>query len=334
MPSRLLTLTAFLLASIPVHAQDLHFSQFYHQPLPSNPAATGIFEGDWRVAGIYRSQWSSVPVNYQTFGAAFDTKVIRRGTSLMSGGLLLARDQAGDAGLSWTQVGLTGSVARALSDDQAVVVGVGLNFVQRAFDIGKLKFKNQWTGDVYDPALSTGESLGASSGFAPALSAGLLWHYGPADTRTYLDAGLGMAYLNRPVLSFQDDDQARLPMRFSLLLQGARQLSDLLDVVGFASVQQLTTAREIIAGAGLRRTLVSGPVNPTAVQFSLAFRLADALTPAVQLERNGWTVGLSYDWNISGFRTATRQRGGFEIAAVYRHLSVPPVKVFKSCPIF
>ncbi len=331
---RLLILAAFLLAFAPLQAQDLHFSQFYHLPLQANPAATGIFKGDWRVAGIYRSQWASVPVNYRTFAVAFDTKVVRRGSYSINGGLLLARDQAGDAGLSWTQAGLTGSVARALNEDQALVVGASLAFVQRAFDIGKLSFKNQWTGDIYDSALSTGENPGSSSGFVPTLSAGILWHYGPADTRTYVDAGLGMAHINRPVISFRDDAQAKLPMRFNVLLNGAWQLSDYFDLVGFASAQQLATSHEIVAGAGLRRMLISGPVNATAIQFSLALRLADAIIPAIQLERNGWTVGLSYDFNMSGFRTVTQHQGGIEIAAVYRHLSVPPIKVLKSCPIF
>lgn len=334
MLARLLVFLTLLLALTTMKAQDLHFSQFYHLPLQSNPAATGIFQGDWRVAGIYRNQWASVPVDYRTFAVAFDTKVVRRGNYSINGGLLLAHDQAGDAGLSWTQAGLTGNVARALNENQALTVGASVAFVQRAFDLGKLTFKNQWTGDIYDPAAASGENLAASSDFVPTLSAGLLWHYGPADTRTYLDAGLGIAHINRPVISFRDDAQANLPMRFNLLAQGALQLNERFDVVGFASVQQLSTSQEIVFGAGLRRELITGPVNATAVQFSLATRLADAIIPAIQLERNGWTVGLSYDINISGFKTVTQRRGGVEIAAVYRHLSVPPAKVLKSCPIF
>ncbi len=333
MLARLLTFMV-LLAFGPATAQDLHFSQFYHHPLQLNPAATGVFVGDWRVAGLYRSQWARVPVDYRTFAAAFDSKIVRRGLSQISGGLLLERDQAGDAGLSWTQVGLTGSVARALSDKQAILVGVGLGFAQRSFEIEKLKFRNQWTGDVYDATLPSGESFDRSSGFVPTLSAGILWHYGPADTRTHLDAGVGVAHLNRPAVSFRDDARAALPMRFSLLLQGAWQFNDLLDLVGFGSVQQLGKSREMVFGAGLRRVLTTGPANETAVQFSLAVRVGDAFIPAVQMERNNWTVGLSYDWNTSGFQAATQHRGGFEIAAIYRHLSVPPVKVSKSCPIF
>ena len=330
---RLLT-SIILLAFAPARAQDLHFSQFYHNPLQLNPAATGIFSGDWRVAGLYRSQWASVPVDYRTFAAAFDTKFVRRGSTLISGGLLLARDQAGDAGLAWTQAGLTGSVAQALGENQAIALGVGLAFAQRSFDIEKLKFKNQWTGDVYNSALPTGEQFGASSGFVPTLSAGILWHYGPADRRTRLEAGLGAAHLNRPVVSFRDDLPATLPMRFSVLLNGIWQINDRLDLVGMGTAQQLGRAREIVVGGGLRRVLDSGAGNMTAVRFSLATRLGDAFIPAIQLERNNWTVGLSYDWNSSDFQAATRHRGGFEIAAVYRQVSVPPLQVFKSCPIF
>ena len=142
---RLLTFLSLLLVLTAMQAQDLHFSQFYHLPLQANPAATGIFQGDWRVAGIYRSQWTSVPVDYRTFAVAFDTKVVRRGNYSINGGLLLARDQAGDAGLSWTQLGLTGSIARALNEDQALVVGASVALVQRALDFGKLTFKNQWS---------------------------------------------------------------------------------------------------------------------------------------------------------------------------------------------
>ncbi|MEO6038739.1 MAG: type IX secretion system membrane protein PorP/SprF, partial [Saprospiraceae bacterium] len=241
---------------------------------------------------------------------------------------------AGDAGLSWTQIGLSGSLAQTLGESQTLVAGLALALVQRSFDIQKLKFKNQWSGDVYDASLPTGESFGRSSGLAPSLSAGLLWQYARTDTRNHLEAGLGAAHLNRPVINFRDDTPVKLPLRFNLQLQGARQLNDRLDLVGFGWAQQLTKTREIVIGAGLRRVLTTGPANTTALQFSLATRVGDAFIPAVQLERNNWTVGLSYDWNVSGFQVATGHRGGFEIAAVYHYVPVPPIPVSKSCPIF
>src|ERR1035437_760607 len=49
-----------------VIAQDPHFSQFFDAPLLRNPALAGIFDGDVRVQGVYRNQWSSVTTPYVT----------------------------------------------------------------------------------------------------------------------------------------------------------------------------------------------------------------------------------------------------------------------------
>jgi len=333
MRTRFFTLCCLLLAGR-AFAQDLHFSQFYHNPMHGNPAATGVFRGDLRAAALYRSQWAGVPVSYQSFAGGVDWKAIRRGNNMVSLGFLLQHDEAGDAGLRWNQAGFSGSVAHALGTSQAISVGFGLAFVQRSVDLSGLKFKNQWTGDVFDPSLPSNEALGRRSGLRPSLSAGLNWHYEPTSVRSRFSAGVGVFHLNRPAIHFLEDRPFLLPMRICLNLQGALQLGERLDAVAFGSAQQMRTAREIEFGAGLRRILSEGPGSETAVQFSLATRLADAVIPAVQLERNNWTLGLSYDVNISGFDTATNGRGGIEVALVYRTLPVPPVKAFKACPIF
>jgi hypothetical protein len=36
---------------------DPHFSQYYIQPMTMNPAFTGAFDGDYRISGIWRSQY-------------------------------------------------------------------------------------------------------------------------------------------------------------------------------------------------------------------------------------------------------------------------------------
>lgn len=49
-----------------VWAQDAHFSQFFEAPLLRNPSLAGLFAGDIRIQGVYRNQWASVTVPYQT----------------------------------------------------------------------------------------------------------------------------------------------------------------------------------------------------------------------------------------------------------------------------
>lgn len=321
-----------LLISVRAVAQDLHYSQFYHNPVHFNPALTGVFRGDMRASALYRSQWTSVPVSYRTFSGAADWKVIKRDANLLSVGFNLQHDRAGDAALTWTQVGATAGVAHALGEKHALSAGVGLALAQRSFDISKLKFRNQWTGEVFDPTMQTGESFNKNSGFVPTLSAGLDWHFEPGETRTRLDAGIGAFHLNRPKVNFRDDADQKLPMRFTLMVNGAVQIGEMTDLVGFGVAQRMSGARETIAGAGVRRVLSTD--NDTAVQFSVAGRFGDALIPAFQVEWSTWTVGVSYDWNTSDFDIATGGRGGFEVAVVYRATPVPPVKTFKACPIF
>jgi len=56
-----ITLALFLVLSFQLHAQDIHYSQFDRSPLNINPALTGLFKGDLRFIGNYRSQWNRVP---------------------------------------------------------------------------------------------------------------------------------------------------------------------------------------------------------------------------------------------------------------------------------
>lgn len=316
------------------YAQDLHFSQFYHNPLNLTPAATGVHSGDVRASGLYRSQWTSVPVSYQTFAGSVDWKAINRGSNVIGIGFLLQHDQAGDAKLRWTQVGATLSVVHALGAQQGISAGFGMAFVQRSFDINGLTFQNQWTGDLFDHNLPSKEQFGRSSGIKPSFSAGLMWFMHANGSRNEVKVGIGAHHLNKPAINFSDDLSFRLPVRVTINAECSLQTSDLLDIVAFAAVQQLSTSREVIAGAGLRRILDANPGRALAVRATMALRAGDALIPAIQLERNNWVFGLSYDWNISKFDIATKGRGGFELAAVYQILPAPPVKSFKTCPVF
>jgi hypothetical protein len=46
-------------------------------------------------------------------------------------------------------------------------------------------------------------------------------------------------------------------------------------------------------------------------------RLGDAIIPVIKLEMNSFTVGMSYDANISQLSAATQGVGGFELSLSY-----------------
>lgn len=323
-------ITAITLSSA---AQDLHYSQFYHNPMHLSPSATGIFKGDLRASALYRSQWKNVPVAFETFSGAIEWKAVERTRNTLSIGLQLQNDKAGDAGLSWLQVGANIGVVQALNQNHALSIGFGLAIAQRSFDISGLTFKNQWGGDVFDPGRPTGESFIPASDLAPTLSAGLQWHFEQTESRTRVDVGGGLAHLNKPVVSL-GGIKGGLPLRISCFANAYWQIQTRMDLVFINECQQMGSAKELVLGAGIRQILTTGLANETSLQFTLAHRLGDAIIPAVQVDRNNWTLGLSYDWNTSAFDTATHGRGGIEIAVVWRRVPVPVLKAVKSCPVF
>src|SRR5262245_34526848 len=98
--TRLLLAHLFTLIALAISAQDIHFSQFGNSPANLNPALTGVFAGDLRFIANYRSQWKSVPVDYRTLSAAFDSKLFHKAfgkSSYLGYGLVFNNDVAGDA---------------------------------------------------------------------------------------------------------------------------------------------------------------------------------------------------------------------------------------------
>ncbi len=333
------TITTFLalfmaLVALPTSAQDLHFSQFYLHPQHMSPASAGGFQGYLRAGGIYRSQWRSVPVDYKTYGISADWKVFQARKSDLALGLLLQQDQAGDARLSWMQGGLNLSAGHQIGANSRLAAGFGINAFQRTVDISQLTFKNQWNGDNFDPNLASRESFERSSGLAASLSAGLHFSTYAAGNRSGMKIALGAFHLNRPELSLGGIGQLRLPVRWSAWAEGMYEWRAQTDLWGYGAFQYMNQAREIIIGAGVRQFLTTGLANVTALRMSVGWRPGDAVIPAVQLERNNWLAGISYDINISEFEQATSGRGGVELAIVYRLVPVEVSKVVKCCPVF
>src|SRR5436305_8270435 len=86
-------------------SQDIHFSQFFETPLLRNPALAGIFSGDLRIQGVYRTQWNSVTVPYQTgsFNGEYKQPIGKSDDFITLGGEILY-DKAGTVALTSTHI--------------------------------------------------------------------------------------------------------------------------------------------------------------------------------------------------------------------------------------
>ena len=323
-----------LLFSTSLFSQDLHFSQFYNNPLRLNPARTGVFDGQVRGSALYRQQWSGVPVPYQTLSGAYEWKKRQKGKSQLGFALLLEHDRAGDAALKWSKLGGILCVHHQIRVNLSLSAGFGTEFAQRNIDVSALKFQKQWAGDFFNGNLPNGENINKTSGVFPTLSGGINLHYLSGESRSRINAGIGTFHLNRPNAGFRQDNPEHLPIRWTILTDAIIQLNDHTDAVVYGSGQRMAKTSEWVMGGGVRQILSALPGKYLNMQASLGMRVKDAVIPAVQMTYNDWTVGVSYDINISPFKIATQRRGGPELSVIYRPIPVPNVKITECCPIF
>jgi hypothetical protein len=84
---------------------------------------------------------------------------------------------------------------------------------------------------------------------------------------------------------------------------------------------------------GGRLLLNSKPYEELAIQVGVSFRhrYTDAFIWNAEVHWRTWTLGFSYDLNLSDFVIATDNRGGPEVAVIYRLYKIKPV--VKQCPI-
>ncbi len=336
--------------SLSLGAQDIHFTQFHNNPLQVNPGLTGVFGGDVRFIGSYRSQWSSVPVDYETFVASVDQKFPGRapGRGFFSGGLTFNYDQAGYSRLTYLSLGLNGSYTRRLGRHFYTTLGVQGATAQRTFDTDELTFDNQFDDERGQANLNAGHGeafLENNTNSFLDFSAGINFRWQAMsnaalvdrkEKRSLVDLGLGIYHLNRPDQSFADNVESPLNIRLSPYLSGVAQLKQNVDVVGSVTAQFQRPYNQYLVNLGARLHLNRKLGKQLALQLSALFRfeeIADAVAPAVELHYNDWRFGFNYDVNISAFQVATNRRSGPEFSVRYIIRKVNPLPDVKRCTL-
>lgn len=307
----------------PLAAQDIHLSQFFETPILRNPALIGIFTGDIRVQAVYRNQWNSVTIPYQTGTLSGEMKFpVGNGTNFVTTGLQMTYDRAGTSRLQSVQVMPALNFHKSMSVERSSFLSLGFTggLVQRQFDPSKLTFNNQYTNGRFDPSAPTGEEGRlAVRGF------------------TYLDAGVGLSYnstfreninyfigaalyhFNKPKVSFYKDKSIELDPKITFNAGITVPVSERVKVIGQYNQLHQGTYSEYIGGALVGYGLLDkGLESHNAIYGGVFLRWDDAIIPMLKLDMGTWEIGTSYDSNISRLRTASQSLGGFEISLVFK----------------
>jgi type IX secretion system PorP/SprF family membrane protein len=305
-------------------AQDPHFSQFFNAPLLRNPALAGIFAGDIRIQGVYRSQWGAVTVPYQTGSFNFEYKQpVGRGNDFLTLGMQVLYDEAGTIDYTTTNVLPAINYHKSLNGTKNKYLSLGFmgGWVGKSIDVSKITTNNQYDVNGYNPSLSNGEAIVNPRYNYLDGSVGMSFNSSIAgsDQDTYF-FGLAFNHFNRPVNSFYQDPTIALAPKW--VASGGLKVG-----VGENDVSYLTFEGdyskqgedvEIIAGGLYTYKIGADLDNPDyKVSFGAFLRWGDAVIPVLQLDMKPYTIALSYDVNVSKLITASIAQGGAEISLTY-----------------
>ena len=337
--SKYLFIIFTLLFSLALKAQDPHFSQFFASPLTLNPAFTGKFDGQWRLAANHRDQWPSIPKAYVTTSASVDFPILKKKIpegDVFGVGISGLTDASANNALKLNYGSVSLSYHKALDENGYNTIGAGFQgtYSSMALDITKLTFEDELQQNGFAQGTS-GEYLGANPLTGRnqnyfEMNAGLLYS-GSSNGENNYYLGASMYHINRPKVGFKDKNWY-LTGRLTVHGGGSFPVSDVLSVNISAIHQIQNKASETVFGGALSLNANGDKMNPTSVYVGSWMRLNDAIIPYLGLEFGGLRIGASYDVNISDLKAATGNRGGTEISIIY--IKRPPDSKGIPCPKF
>jgi type IX secretion system PorP/SprF family membrane protein len=331
-----------------VFAQDPHFSIFNGISTALNPAATGNFNGTFRVGAQYREQWSSVLANeaisaYKTTMASIEYRT-QEGfgdKDLVGIGAQFMYDAAGQSRLTNTKYGVSLAYRKALDEygDNFLSVGGQAAIVQKNINISDLTWGTQWDGTKYDALLPSKEGVILDNLTFYDFSAGLAWGYNVYNSRNRFYAGLSFLHLNQPDASFRVQNSsggtssAQIPMRINFSGGMGLQLSERLDILPKVLFMKQGQSIETIVGGDVRflidpsdsysnslyiGALIRGVGGDSKLIGDATGKLnAESFIITGKAEINDMEIGAAYDFNISPLSVASKYQGGFEIYINY-----------------
>lgn len=319
---------------VPLSAQDIHFSQFYLSPLNLNPALTGVMNCNSRVVANYRNQWSSVLRSnaFSTYSVSYDQRIAAGRYDYFGVGGTFWGDSAGEANFQT----LTGKVSLSYSKKMGgrgatgnyLVFGAEAGMAQRSLDFLNLRWGTQHDGQGgFNPNLDSQENSFDRDNFTFVdMAAGLLW-FSVFDENQNFYAGFAFHHLNRPDQSFSTEEDDLLFSRYTAHAGGEFLLSDNFGLVPGVIFMSQGPSYQVNAGTSFKFLLDRRGSSNQAFQVGIWARMAnnldtgtltDAAILSTRFDFNQFSLGFSYDINISPLQPASNSQGSFEFAMVYK----------------
>jgi len=293
----------------------------------SNPATTGVFNGDVRGVLNYRNQWASIGNPFTTYSIQLDGGLFKKKwkRGYLGVGLGAYKDKAGASNFGTTKINLSLSSIVYLDDKNSAAVGLMGSWAQNSIDPNNLKWDSQFNGQSFSATAPTFENFTYNSINYFDFSAGALWAYGSgAKTLSSQDGfntevGIAFYHVTQPNQQLKFGAKDKLYSKWSFHSESNIGLANSKFALRPKAIIYFQgPAREITVGMLVRYMLVqesryTGIFKEMAISFGGYYRVGDAFSPSVEFEMSSFSIGVAYDMNISGLTAATSGNGGPEI---------------------
>jgi type IX secretion system PorP/SprF family membrane protein len=322
----ILILSISFFYNLKTNAQDNHFSQFRETPMAINPGMTALNK-DLRIVLNYKDQWRSFVSPYKTFALSAELNTAKKKSkdNYIGLGIQLISDKAGDSQMGNNLGALNLSGVVRLSDRNKLGMGIMGGYGQRTVNYAALQWESQYVGTAFDATAPSGETAGVTSYTYPDLGAGIAWAYGKdqqyisANNGVHAMFGISAFHFGLPKYSFYGENGEKLNTKYTA--QGTVEFgiknTNLLIAPESLYVRQ-GTQQEVIVGSVFKYLFQEGSKytaikKNSALSLGIDYRLQDALIASLLYEYSNYAVGVSYDVNMSGLKTASSYKGGLEI---------------------
>lgn len=320
-----------LFCTMQIFAQDVHLSQFYTAQQNLNPALSGFYNGEYRIAGNYRSQWREIGDPITTAVIAFDKK-FHFYSDEIDAGIIVIQDQFSGFNQNTNKIFLTGSYKKLWKYNE-IRAGIQTGIVLKSTDLKTQTFPNQWVYEtgIFDQNLSNGENdISQSQNFID-VNFGVAWS--KTFTKFKPTLGLSLFHINRPKDTYFNTPTERLRMRQVVHGEAVIDLNGPVSIEPKLLYMWTTKAQDALIGSNVKYHFKDSKVKNVyaGVLYRDGFgRNSDAVIPIVGLTYNRFDVGFSYDVNISTLSDYSARKSTLEFSLIYtaplfspKNLSIP-----------
>ena len=287
-------------------AQDFIYSQINNTSFLYNPALTGHVPSSYRLAALFRSQWTGIDGGYKNYSFAGDFNRFSLTNNNMGLGLAVSQETAFNDKLINNTILGSWAYHVALDKEERFYWSIGFQggVFTRRYNVSDIKFASGLLG-------GENEIINSSMTVNPDIRIGTNWT-SYLNSRFSFKMGVSILHIG----GFQETAVRYVSSTSSVVIVHGDA-----DYYLNSSVI-LQPAFFVIAQGGARQfnvgaTLYKGFENGHQFFGGVFWRYQEAMIATVGMEMNKIKVSMSYDTNINLLSVITGFRGGFEISVSY-----------------